>query len=362
MNLFEYYVECPECQSSPICDPAIGEYICPKCGYVVIDEIDDYGPEFVSSDIEERSKNARASGYSSFSFHDYGLRTKIGLASRDYSGKPINPQVAERVHTIRKWQSRMSISSPKERRLYNVLSRINEICDITGLPKILAETAAVIYRGFENRSEMKRKSALTMAAATVYLACKVCSAARSLDEIVRATGSITQNDKPDVKLAWRYYKMLVMEMGSSLLVSERSATLTSQQQSSGPLSDQEPISTDSMSPPSSVPVPVSATSSLNLNHYIARLTNMAKIETRVQRLAIEIAQRSNDNRLLDGKSPNGLAAAYIYIAAILLGFNLPQLELSNFATTTEVTIRNRCKDILSSFRIVIKVKPLLVKR
>lgn len=329
-----------------------------------MDEVDDYGPDFVSSDIEERSKNTRASGYTSFSFHDYGLRTKIGLASKDYSGKPINHQMAERVHSIRKWQSRMSISSPKERRLYNVLSRINEICDVTGLPKILAETAAVIYRSFENRTEVKRKSALSMAAATVYLACKICSIVRSLDEIVRATGSVAQNEKPDVKLAWRYYKMLVMQTGSSSSLSQISATLNSQQQSSSLLSDQEPISTNSMSTPSSALVPVSdsATSSLSLNCYIAKLTNMAKIETRVQRLAIEIAQRSKDNRLLDGKSPNGLAAAYIYIAAILLGLNLPQLELSHFATTTEVTIRNRCKDILSSFRIVIKVKPLLVRR
>ncbi|NAL78642.1 transcription factor IIB [Nitrososphaera sp. AFS] len=360
MNLSEYYMRCPECQSSPIHDPAIGEYICPKCGYVVIDEINDYGPESVSSDVEARSKNIRASGYTSFSFHDYGLRTKIGLASRDYTGKSINQQAAERVYRIRKWHSRMNISSPKERRLFNVLSRINEICDITGLPKLLAETAAVIYRSFESRSEAKRKSVLSMAAATIYLACKTCSVARSLDEIVRATGRVTQNNKPDVKLAWRYYKMLVMEMGPSTL-SERSATLTSKQQSSL-LSNEKPFSTTSISSPSSVSVPVLATSGLNLIYYIAKLTNMAKIETRVQRLAIEMAQHSNNSRQLDGKSPNGLAAAYIYIAAILMGFNLPQLELSNLATTTEVTIRNRCKDILSSFRIVIKVKPLLERR
>ena len=323
-----------------------------------MDELDDYGPEFVSSDIEEGSKKTRASGYTSFSSHDYGLRTKIGLESRDYSGKSINQQMAERVNSIRKWHSRMSISSPKERRLYNVLSIINEICDITGLPKILAETAAVIYRSFENRGEAKRKSALSMAAATVYLACKICSVVRSLDEIVRATGSVTRNDKSHVKLAWRYYKMLIMGIGSSL--SERS-TLASQQQSSL-ISDPEHIRTNSMSNQFPVSVSVSATSSLSLDNYIAKLTNLAKIETRVQRLAIEIAQHSNNNRLLDGKSPNGLAAAYIYIAAILLGFTLPQFELSTFATTTEVTIRNRCKDILSGFRFVIKVKPLLVRR
>ena len=356
MNLSEYYMQCPECKSSPIHDPAIGEYICPKCGYVVIDEVDDYGPESASSDIETRSKNTRASGYTSFSFHDYGLRTKIDLASRDYSGKSINQQAAERVYSIRKWHSRMSISSPKERRLFNVLSRINEICDITGLPKILAETAAVIYRSFESRSEAKRKSVLSMAAATIYFACKICSVARSLDEIVRATGRVTQNDKPDVKLAWKYYKMLAMDMDSSLsTLSERSATF---QQQSTLVSNEKPNSTNLMLTPSSVPAP----SGLSLIYHIAKLTNMANMETRVQRLAIELAQRSKNNPLLDGKSPNGLAAAYIYIAAILLGFNLPQLELSNLATTTEVTIRNRCRDIMSSFRIVIKVKPLLERR
>jgi hypothetical protein len=44
----------------------------------------------------------------------------------------------------------------------------------------------------------------------------------------------------------------------------------------------------------------------------------------VQQLAIEIAHRTNNHLITDV-----LAAAYIYIAAILLGFNLPQIELPN---------------------------------
>ena len=59
----------------------------------------------------------------------------------------------------------------------------------------------------------------------------------------------------------------------------------------------------------------------------------------------------------DGKAPIGLAAAYIYLAAVLLGFNLLQMDISSLAGITEVTIRNRCKDILTSFKIVVKVKP-----
>jgi transcription initiation factor TFIIB len=86
---------------------------------------------------------------------------------------------------------------------------------------------------------------------------------------------------------------------------------------------------------------------------------MTRIEAKVERLAIDIAHKSNSHLLADGKSPNGLAAAYIYLAAVLLDVNLLQIDLSSLAGVTEVTIRNRCKDILTSFRLSIKVKPLL---
>ena len=95
---------------------------------------------------------------------------------------------------------------------------------------------------------------------------------------------------------------------------------------------------------------------LGIDQYAAKLANMAKIDTEVERLAIEIAQKSNNHLLADGKSPNGLAATYIYIAAILLGVNLLKIDLSNLAGLTEVAIRNRCKDILTSFKLTIKVK------
>lgn len=325
-----------------------------------MDQVDYCGPESISSDFEERSKNTRASGYTSFSLHDYGLRTEIGLGSRDYSGKSVDHQVAEQVNNIRKWHSRIRVASSNERRLLNVLSRINETCSRMGLPKILAETAAVIYRSFENRSEAKGKSIVSMAAATIYLACKRCSVVRSLDEIVQATG-VNNNDKSNVKLASRYYRMLVMDMGSSSL-SEQPPT------SSQPLSRDllsypletpgaTPISANAMSMTPPMPIPLT----LAIDRYIAKLANIARIDARIQKLAIEIAHHSNNHLLADGKSPNGLAAAYIYLAATLLGFNLLQIDLSNLAGVTEVTIRNRCKDILTSFRITIKVKPLITR-
>jgi transcription initiation factor TFIIB len=97
---------------------------------------------------------------------------------------------------------------------------------------------------------------------------------------------------------------------------------------------------------------------LAIDRYMANLVKSTSIDSRVGRLAIEIAHKSNDHLLVDGKSPNGLAAAYLYFAAILLGVNLP---LSSLTGITEFKIRKRCKDLLTSFKISIKVKPLIAK-
>jgi len=331
MTSAEYYTECSECGANLIQDHSKGEYICEKCGCVVMDQVDDYGRESNATDFEEKSKNTRASGSTSFALHDYGLRTEIAYGSKDYAGKSIDYQMAETMNSIRKWHIRSRIVSPQERRLSNVLTKINETCAALSLPKLLIETSAVLYRNFESRCEAKGKSIACMAAATVYLACKKCSVVRSLEEIVEATG-VTDQDRSSAKLASKYYRMMVMEMGV--------------------FTEMAPA------PAASAPQPAQVQSiALAIDHYISKLTNMAKIDTRVERLAIDIAHKTDDHMLADGKAPNGLAAAYIYIASMLLGVNILQRDVSCLSGVTEVTIRNRCKDILTGFKLTVTVRP-----
>jgi transcription initiation factor TFIIB len=200
MTSAEYYTECSECGANLIHDHSKGEYICERCGCVVMDQVEDFGRESNATDFEEKSKNTRASGSTSFALHDYGLRTEIAYGSKDYAGKSIDYQMAETMNSIRKWHIRSRIVSPQERRLSNVLTKINETCAAMSLPKLLVETSAVLYRNFESSCEAKGKSIACMAAATIYLACKKCSVVRSLEEIVEATG-VTDQDRSSVKLA-----------------------------------------------------------------------------------------------------------------------------------------------------------------
>ena len=355
MTSTEYYTQCPECQSGLIHDYSKGEYICQKCGYVVMDQTDDYGPESHATDFDEKMKTVRASGFTSYSLHDYGLRTEIGFTSKDYSGKSIDSQMAEQMNNMRRWHSRIRVASTKERRLSNVLSKISETCSAMSLPKTLIETAAMLYRNYENKSEAKGKSIACIAAATIYLACKRFSVVRSLEEIVESTG-ITRQHTSSIKLAAKYYRIMVMEMG--IFTDENSSAMNSKTPSSSSKTTACSSKSSFVSPSSiqSTPIPVT----LAIDQYIAKLANTAKIDTKVERLAIDIAHKTKDSLLGDGKAPNGLAAAYIYLAAVLLGFNLLQMDISSLAGITEVTIRNRCKDILTSFKIVVNVKPSMV--
>jgi transcription initiation factor TFIIB len=278
----------------------------------------DYGPESRATSPEEKMKTARATGQTTYTQHDLGIRTEIALGTKDFSGKSISSDVAMQMYNLRKWQTRIRVASPRERRLANILSKIGETCNALALPRNVTESASMIYRNFEGQAEAKGKSVACMSAATIYMACKQCDVVRSLDEICAATGS-TKEEKMNVKLTAKYYRMLVMELGSK-----------------------------------TAPV-------VTLEKYISKIANLAKLEVRVERLAAEIAEKTDDHNLADGKAPNGLAAAYLYIASTLLGQSILQRDVSSVAGITEVTIRNRCKEILTAYKIKITLRPVIAK-
>jgi len=95
---------------------------------------------------------------------------------------------------------------------------------------------------------------------------------------------------------------------------------------------------------------------LAIDRYISNLVESKRIDSRVGNLATELAYKSNNQLIADSKSPNVLAAAYLYFSAILLGVDL---SLSSIADISDFEIRRRCKDLLTSFKIRIKVKPLI---
>lgn len=317
MNTIENQ-NCPECKSTLVDDIQNGEVICSGCGVVVADQIADCGPETISSNLEDKMKLARATGQTTYSQHDLGITTEISISAKDYSGKTINRDVANQMHNLRKWQQRVRVGSSKERRLASILTKMNETCNGLNLSKNVLETASMIYRNLDGHVDVKGKSVVSMTAATIYIACKQCDVVRSLEEICRQT-CLPKDVKSKTKLAARYYRTMVMEMGQLV-------------------------------------APV-----VTMDKYISKIANMTQTEVRVERLALEIAEKTKDSNIADGKAPNGIAAAYLYVASVLLGQNVLQRDVSSIAGVTEVTIRNRCKEILTSYKLKITLRSSLAK-
>lgn len=284
-----------------------GELICSSCGFVIEDYNQYRGPEWKTVDREEKEKRVRVGAPQTFLLHDLGLTTEIGDGTKDSHGRSLSPYMRMSVKSMRKWQSRIRIISSEERNLSMVLSKINEVSDALKLPKTVTETAAHAYRILAKKKVTKSRSILGMAVATIYLACRKFETGRSLKEVAKAVGV-------DKRTVAKYYRFMLKQ------------------------SEKEYI------PPTSV------------GRYVSKLVNIIKIDPKVERLALNIMSETFCSKTFDGKAPAGLAAAFVYISSVLLGERAPQREIAEAAEVTEVTVRNRSREILNNFLIRQRLK------
>ena len=205
-----------------------------------------------------------------------GITTEISIGTKDFSGKKINAETTSQMHRLGKWKQRVRVASSRDRRLSNILGSVSEICQKCSLPKNVLETASIIYRSLDAKNiQVKGKTVVSISAAVVYMACKQCDVIRSLDEILREVCH-ERDVKAKTKLASRYYRMLVMELGTV------------------------------------------STSIMSMDKYISKISNMTYTDSRIARLSQATAEKTKDRSLKAGKAPHEIALAYLYIASILL--------------------------------------------
>ncbi len=323
-NIDDLNGRCPTCNSILVEDQSKGEYFCSSCGYVVYEHAPTLATESIDSSLEARLKSTRGSGGTSYSYHDLGISSDIYHANRDFNGKSIRSDMLEEINRIRRWHSRLRVSSSKDRRIYNVLTKINEICSILSLPRVINESASLAYRMIESKSKAKGRSSVCMACACIYHVCKQYSILRSIDEIAEAAGCKNR------RLIYKYYRIIALE-----------STVDDESRDS--------IYNNSSNGRGLFIIPIEM--------YVAKLSNTIRLDTKVEKLAIDIARKTVD-RSMDGKAPYGLAAAYIYMACVLLGMKVLQSDISSASNVTEVTVRNRYRELINNYRIRILVKAI----
>ncbi len=284
-----------------IYDEFRGEYICTETGEVVEDKVIDQGPEWRAFTPEEREKRSRTGSPLSPTIHDGGLSTMIDWRDRDASGKKLEMKRRLEVMRWRKWQIRTRIQNSIDRNITQAAGELERIADQLGLPRAVKERAATIYRQAVEKGVVRGRAVESVVAAALYAACRIFRIPRTLDEIAQYT-------KTSKKEVARCYRLLVRELNVRI-----------------PIAD-----------------PVD---------FVPRIAAALGLSGKVIKKAMEILDEAKRRGLTAGKDPAGLAAAAVYTAAQLYDERRTQKDVARVAGVTEVTVRNRYKELIQYLRI-----------
>jgi transcription initiation factor TFIIB len=89
--------------------------------------------------------------------------------------------------------------------------------------------------------------------------------------------------------------------------------------------------------------------------YIDRFCSELGMNSDCKTKARELVKEADRLELTHGKSPSGIAAAAIYIAGQLTGQIRTQRDIAEVTNVTEVTIRNRYKQLTKALGITLIV-------
>jgi len=286
---------CSACKNDrPITDPESGELVCSCCGLVFSDKAAESRPEWRNFDFEKNDR-VRTGSPASLAFHDMGLSTVIGKTNSDSSGRRLDSSMLSAFQRLRIWDFRTQAHTAADRNLIRAFNELDRVKDKLGLSDAIIEKTAYIYRKAQEKQLVRGRSISSILSAAIYIACREMSASRSLAEVIAIT-----NVKR--KVITRSYRLLVSELDIKM-----------------PLVD-----------------PMKC---------VAKLANKARLSEKTKRMAMRTMGDLTRKGISAGKGPMGLAATVLYLSCLSNGEHATQRDIAEAAGVTEVTIRNRVKDL-----------------
>lgn len=279
-----------------ITDPDSGETICTSCGVVLSDRVSQLNFE------ERRSFNAlqdwersRVGMPRTLARHDKGLYTVIGKPTKDASGQTIDSSMRAMMERLRTWDHRLQARSATDRNLKSAFVKLEAMKEKLSLPQSTIEKAAYIYRKVQEMGMIKGRTINAALGASIYVACREAGITRTLNDIA-VVGNTSYKE-----LA-RTYRLIVLNLDLKI-----------------PMID-----------------PIKC---------IAKLANKLDLSEITKRYAIDYMRAITKNGFSAGKDPMGLAGAVIYLSCRTHDQPRTQIEVANAAGVTEVTLRNRTKEL-----------------
>lgn len=296
-----YIKRCPECGSINLThDNQKGEIICNDCGLLIEEKMVDTGQD-LGGQFDKSEKKGRGGAPLSIQKFDSGLTTNVGEISDIYR---LEAGQTRKFLRLKKWQERVSTSI--ERNLRLAMAELRRVASYLNLPTVVRDESSRVYRFVLQRGLVRGRSMESVIAACIYAACRSYNIPRTLDEIAAAS------DVPRKEIG-RTYRFIIRKLG---------------------------IKVKPSSP----------------KDYISRFSSILHLSPKTQNEALKILKKADISELTSGRGPAGIAAAALYVAALINDEKKTQREVADVAGITEVTIRNRYKELIDRLGIEDKLK------
>ncbi len=284
---------CPECGNDKyINDPEKGETVCRRCGFVAQEDSLNQTPEWRAFTLNEQQARVRVGAPTSLLRHDKGLSTTF-QPLKDNAGKVLPWTLQQKMARLWKWNNRAQIHS-RDRNLMQAMNELTRLADKLHISRPIIDTAAYLYR--RNLGHVRGRSIEGMIAAILYLSCRLTKTPLNLKTLT----TVSSRSRREITRCYRFI--------------QRDNNFTM------PIDDP--------------------------SQYIPRIASKTQLSQRTQNRAIQVILQAKAKHAVVGKSPLGMAAAALYIAAKTTQETVTQRELADAAEVTEVTVRNRYKNLI----------------
>lgn len=267
-----------------------GIVVCTENG-IVLDIVYDYSPPRVYEPKDYvRVNNSPVNPV----FHDYGIHTEISDLP---NCREVDAEQVNKIKRLKNLNSKLRFNT-SARRHVTVIKIAREILSKLNVPSLLPDVASLL-RQIKQRPVCRNCKVL--AATLVYIACRTRDVPRTLQDIA----DVANLSKDEIG---RCYRNLVEKLNLKLQ-------------------------------------PYSPTM------FVPRVASILGLPGEVSALAVTLVNTVHDKcGEFQGNDPLGVAAGVVYIAAIMKGRRIPQIEIAKKIGVSEATIRARYREVVDCLK------------
>lgn len=297
-------ITCSTCnmkENRMVTDVVSGEIVCSNCGTVVIDGIEEIGKEWINPKDHETDKSRIGMPFS-LAVHDMNLSTIIGKTNKDSAGQLIDSGMQARMNRLRIWDSRTMYRDSSSRNFTTAFVLLGKLKDKLSLTPSIVEKTAYTYRKVQEDGLIRGRTIGAVLVACLYITCRELGVSRTIDELAEAS-NIRR------KAIAKIYRDIVFHLERKI-------------------------------------------PQVNCFQCIDKIASKIELNEITTRHARDLMKNVLEQEFSAGKDPMGFAGAVLYVSLQMEGKTVRQIDIAEAAGVTEVTIRNRAKELKSKLHLI----------